>query len=73
MTPAHRAAAVISEDGKLSLAGLPFLAGQAVEVIVLAVPTPAALQPTDHPLRGSVLQYDRPFDPVDDDAWDAGR
>lgn len=72
MTPAHRAEAVLSEDGKLSLAGLPFRAGQAVEVIVL----PAA-EPVDpaapHPLRGSVLRYNRPFDPVDADAWDAAR
>ena len=67
MTPAHRAEAVLSEDGKLSLAGLPLRAGEAVEVIVLTAPQ--SVDPTaPHPFRGSVLGYDRPFDPVGDDA-----
>jgi hypothetical protein len=33
---AHRLEAVLSEDGQLLLNGLPFLAGDTVEVIVLA-------------------------------------
>jgi hypothetical protein len=33
---AHKLAAVLSEDGRLTLDGLPFRAGEAVEVIVLA-------------------------------------
>lgn len=69
MTPAHRTEAVLSEDGKLSLDNLPFRAGQAVEVIVLpSGPHPA---PGDHPLKGTVLRYDRPTDPVAADDWDA--
>lgn len=68
MTLAHRFEAVLVEDGKLSLDSLPFHAGQTVEVIVL---------PIDHPtvprvdLRGSVLRYDHPFDPVAEGDWGA--
>lgn len=71
MTPAHRTEAVLTEDGKLSLAGLPFWAGEAVEVMVLPVDGPTDTA-TPLLLRGSVLRYDRPFDTADD-AWDAVR
>jgi hypothetical protein len=39
---AHKLAVVLSEDGRLTLDGLPFRAGEVVEVIVLA---DAALKP----------------------------
>ena len=70
MTPACRIEAVRSEDGKLSLDHLPFRAGQAVEVIVLPV---ARSTPVRQPLRGSVLRYDRPTEPVAEADWDALR
>jgi hypothetical protein len=70
MTPAHRIEVVLSEDGKLSLERLPFRAGQAVGVIVL--PSARASE-AGRPLRGAVLRYDRPTDPVADADWDATR
>lgn len=66
MTPAHRIEVVLAEDGKLSLDQLPFRAGQAVEVIVLLAPAPVAGK---HPLRGAVIRYERPTDPVADADW----
>ncbi|MFO0799820.1 MAG: hypothetical protein U0804_20300 [Gemmataceae bacterium] len=66
MTPAHRTEVVLTEDGKLLLDRLPFRAGQALEVIVIPVASPA---PDAHPLRGSVLRYDRPTDPVAEADW----
>lgn len=66
MTPAHRVEAVLTEDGKLSLDRLPFRAGQAVDVILLPVPAPI---PTMRPIRGAVIQYERPTEPVADDHW----
>lgn len=66
MTPAHRTEVVLTEDGKLSLDRLPFRAGQALEVIVLPIAAPA---PATHPLRGSVIRYDRPTDPVAESDW----
>ena len=71
MTPAHRIETVLAEDGKLSLDRLPFRAGQSVEVIVLPTTAPPAL--TARPLRGSVLHFDRPTEPVAESDWDAGR
>lgn len=66
MIPAHRIEAILSEDGKLSLDHLPFQAGQVVEVIVLPVARPG---PAVHPLRGSVLRYDRPTESVAEADW----
>lgn len=68
MTPAHRVEVVLSEDGKLSLDQLPFRAGQTVEVIIL--PSTGAV-PTAQPLRGSVVRFDRPTEPVAEGDWGA--
>jgi hypothetical protein len=70
MTPAHRIEAVLTEDGKLLLDHLPFRSGQAVEVIVLPANRPV---PPAQVLRGMVLRYDRPTDPVAEDDWGALR
>ena len=68
MTPAHRVEVILTEDGKLALDRLPFRAGQAVEVIVLpAQPAP----PTAPLVRGAVVRYDRPTEPVAESDWGA--
>ena len=67
MTLAHRVEIVLSEDGKLSLDQLPFRAGQAVEVIV--IPSSGS-SVSAAKLRGSVVRYDFPTDPVADEDWD---
>lgn len=72
MTLAHRIEVVLSEDGKLSLERLPFRAGQSVEVIVLPVIGPAPFAPSPS-LQGSVIQYDRPTEPVAETDWGASR
>ena len=66
MTPAHRIEVVLMEDGKLSLDHLPFRAGQVVEVIVLPA---AQAVPASHSLRGAILRYERPTDPVAEADW----
>ena len=66
---AHRIETVVPPDGTLTLNGLPFRAGQPVEVIVLPKPAEA---PT-YPLRGLPVRYDRPTEPVDADEWDAAK
>ena len=63
---AHKVEAVLSENGTLVLEGLPFQAGQTVEVIILERPKP---QPTGSSssqfrLEGTVLVYDDPFEPA---------
>ena len=67
MTLAHRIEPVLSVDGTLLLEHLPFQAGQVVEVIVRPVAT--RIEPTPE-LRGAVIRYDDPFEPVAEDDWD---
>jgi hypothetical protein len=69
---AHRIETTLQEDGRLTVDRLPFPAGQRVEVII--VPRSAA-PGTSHPepLRGTPVRYERPFDPVAGDEWDAQR
>jgi hypothetical protein len=68
MIPAHRTEVVLDQDGRLLIEHLPFLAGQRVEVIVLPS---NEQQAADFPLRGSVVRYDRPTEPVADLDWNA--
>jgi hypothetical protein len=67
---AFKTEAVVTPDGTLTLRGLPFGAGDRVEVIVLGQPRPAVAS-EEYPLRGQVLRYDRPTDPVVGNEWEA--
>ncbi|NER83776.1 MAG: hypothetical protein F6K42_30380 [Leptolyngbya sp. SIO1D8] len=72
---AYKLEAQLTEDGALLLKGLPFQAGDSVEIIILEQPpTPQAklaAAPSEHPLRGTVIRYDNPFEPaVADDEWE---
>ncbi len=69
---AYRVAATVAGDGSVTLHDLPFAEGEAVEVIVLPRTVPAEAPPPQGPLRGSVVRYERPFDPAADAGdWDA--
>jgi hypothetical protein len=73
---AHKVEAVLSENGTLVLEGLPFQAGEAVEVIILErpKPQPARSSSSEFPLQGTVLVYDDPFEPaVAPEDWDVLR
>lgn len=67
MVPAHRTELILTEDGKLALERLPVRAGQSVEVIVLVKSFEPADPTTLPSMRGAVLRYDRPTDPVADE------
>jgi hypothetical protein len=72
---AHKLAATLMEDGTLVLKGLPFHAGDTVEIIILEQPKeecPSQESQADYPLQETVLRYDDPFEPVvDKDYLDA--
>ncbi|MDG2990810.1 hypothetical protein L3556_07685 [Candidatus Synechococcus calcipolaris G9] len=72
---AHKLAATLMEDGILVLKGLPFHAGDAVEIIILEQPKeeqPRHTSPKDYPFQGIVLRYNDPLEPVvDKDYLDA--
>jgi hypothetical protein len=74
---AHKIKVVLAEDGTLILRGLPFHAGDAVEVIILEAKTPqhtvaslASPEANKYPLRGKVVRYDDPTSPVALEDWE---
>jgi hypothetical protein len=69
---AYKTETTLTSDGLLTLSGLPFHAGERVEVIVLGYPQPPA-QANPYPLRGAPLRYERPTEPVAEADWEALR
>jgi len=68
---AHKIETSLTEDGTLVLKGLPFHAGDVVEVIISQPQTAQhqikslETQNTNlYPLRGKVIRYDDPTEPV---------
>lgn len=60
----------LTKDGTLTLSDLPFQAGDSVEVII--VPRTAASDVQNrHSLRGKVIQYENPTEPVAQEDWEA--
>lgn len=66
---ALRIETTVRPDGSLKLEGLPFTAGQPVEVIVLARDTAVTLQP--YSLRGTPVTYLAPTEPLNPEDWEA--
>ena len=67
---AYRLETTLAADGALQLKALPFQEGERVEVIVLEH-QPASSGTGPNPLKGSVLRYDDPAEPVASDDWEA--
>lgn len=58
----------VTDNGSLTVVGLPFKPGEKVEVIIK--PLEENQQGEDrYPLRGKPYKYDRPFDGVALDDW----
>ncbi len=76
---AHKIEVVLTEDGTLTLQGLPFQAGDAVEVIVLETKTPqpqashkSQLKTNPYRLHDTQpYRYDEPTEPVALEDWEA--
>ena len=66
---AYRAETIVSQDGVLELRAVPFRAGEVVEVIILSREDK---MPAAHgiPLKGKVLRYEKPTEPVAQDDWE---
>jgi hypothetical protein len=66
----YRVETTIAEDGSLAIRGLPFAAGEKVEVTIRnQAATPIAA--TKYPLRGQPLEYRDPFESAVNGDWDA--
>lgn len=68
----HRVQTTLHDDGTLTLSDLPFHAGDEVEIIIVARRL-RANGPEIYPLRGQMIRYDDPTDPVAEEDWDAPR
>ncbi len=65
---AYRTETTISQDGNLSIEGLPFRKGDEVEVIILIQERTKTARER-YPLRGKPISYHQPFDSVAEDEW----
>jgi hypothetical protein len=63
-----RVETVVRDSGTLTLNGLPFTAGQVLEVTIIERP-PTAPGANPYPLRGLQYQYADAFSPVADNDW----
>ena len=69
MMKAYRVEKQIAANGELKLSALPFKEGDRVEVIILSHGT--GLHPgTPSPLRGKVIEYLDPTEPVTEEDWE---
>ena len=62
--------ATFTKDGTLTLGDLPFHAGDLVEVIIVSRTVSSDAQ-NGYSLRGKVIQYDNPTEPVAQEDWEA--
>ena len=70
---AHRIETTLTQNGTLTLDHLPFQAGEMVEIIVLTTASSqnrSSLQDRSF-LRGTLLEYHDPLEPVAEQDWDA--
>lgn len=67
---AYKVATTLQQDGQLTLEHLPFRAGEQVDVLIVPAAARNGAGPTDT-LRGTVLGYDDPTDPVAASDWEA--
>jgi hypothetical protein len=67
---AHRIEAIVNQDGKLVLEDLPFQAGDVVEVIVSKSDATSNGDSRDS-LKGTVIKYEAPLEPVGVEDWDS--
>lgn len=58
---AHRVEVTLTENGALNLKDLPFRAGESVEIIILEN-QPSQKQANLRSLKGTVIQYEQPFE-----------
>ncbi len=65
---AYKIEKTIKENGQLVLNGLPFMADEQVEIIILQKPKTKKKNP--YPLKGKLITYESPFEPVALEDWE---
>lgn len=68
----HKATAKVGKGGKIILENVPFAEGDEVEVTVETAVKDGRQGRLKHPMRGSVIRYDDPFEPAcPPEEWEA--
>ncbi|MBI3650904.1 MAG: hypothetical protein HY231_07620 [Acidobacteria bacterium] len=67
---AHHLETTVEKDGMLVLEGLPFQAGDSVEVIIITRSAKSTSE-NHYPLRGTPVTYEAPTEPVALEDWEA--
>ncbi len=65
----YRLETIVPQNSELLIKALPFLPGEAIEVIILARSLPGDTLP-HFPLQGTILKYEDPTEPVTEAEWD---
>lgn len=60
----HKTTAKVGKGGRVLIENLPYAEGVEVEVTVEAQTKGDRPWPPEHPMRGSVIRYDDPFEPA---------
>ena len=68
----YRIETIISTNRVITLRGVPFRAGEKVEVIIVSLPRKREIDQR-YPLRGKSFRYASPFDSVAEKDWNAFR
>ena len=61
---------ILEKDGTLTLEELPYQKGDQVEVTILPTSSPSKIE-NSYSLRGTVIRFETPTDPVADSEWEA--
>ena len=68
----YRIETVVSQNRVLTIRGVPFRAGEKVEVIIFSYPRKRE-RAERYPLRGKPIRYIAPFDSVAENDWNVLR
>lgn len=68
----YRIESIVAPNRILPIRGVPFRAGERVEIIVVSLPN-RGKNGNRYPLRGTPYKYPNPFDSVATDDWEALR
>ena len=66
----YRVRTTLSDDGTLTLKGVPFAAGDKVEVTIRVFQSDAGAAER-YPLRGKPIRYSDPYSAVAENEWEA--
>lgn len=68
---AHKVEAIVDQNGSITITNLPFATGESIEIILVSKQLSQSKTNKRTTLKGQVLKYSEPFDPVVLADWEA--